>query len=346
VAYVLMGAGIPREIPGALDALACDQEATLKYSVAGATEADEFLLRFDPREIAEGPLPTLERPKFLAIVASNTLATSLARSATGHVDGFVVEAPTAGGHNAPPRGKLQLNGRGEPLYGKKDVVDLDKLAELGRPFWLAGSRAYPEALRDALQAGAAGIQVGTSFALCKEAGLDPTIRRKMMDGLRRGDIQVRTDPVASPTGFPFKVVENIGDGTLADPEGYQKRKRVCDLGYLRSAYKKEDGSVGLRCAAEPVDQFVKKGGELEATVGRKCLCNALMANIGLGQTRSDGYLEAALVTCGDDLTVGVKRLVERFGESYGAADVIAELMEPVEADPTLLPETSPEDASV
>ena len=30
-----------------------------------------------------------------------------------------------------------------------------------------------------------------------------------------------------------------------------------------------------------------KGGKVEDTVGRKCLCNALLANIGHAQTRKD-----------------------------------------------------------
>jgi hypothetical protein len=36
------------------------------------------------------------------------------------------------------------------------------------------------------------------------------------------------------------------------------------------------------------------------TVGRQCLCNSLVANIGLGQRRHDGYDEAPLLTAGDD----------------------------------------------
>lgn len=329
-AYVLMGAGIPREIPGVLDALARGDEATMKYSVMGATDQDNFRLRFDPKAFAPGPLPIVERPQFLAIIASTTLGASLMKRATGRIDGFVIEAPSAGGHNAPPRGRLQLSDAGEPLYGPKDEVDLARIADLGRPFWLAGSRARPEALRDALRRGATGVQVGTSFALCRDSGMDPKVRAKIMNGLRTGEVTVKTDPLASPTGFPFKVVEHL-EGTIADQDTYEKRNRVCDLGYLRSAYKKDDGTVGQRCPAEPQKHFVKKGGEVEATEGRKCLCNALMANIGLGQSRSSGYVEQALVTCGDDLTTGVARLVRKFGEGYGAQDVIADLMEPVRA---------------
>mgnify|MGYP000741757026 CR=1 FL=1 len=54
--------------------------------------------------------PPLARPRFLAIIASHALATMLARKATGKVDGFVVEGPTAGGHNAPPRVTASFGG--------------------------------------------------------------------------------------------------------------------------------------------------------------------------------------------------------------------------------------------
>ena len=75
------------------------------------------------------------------------------RRASGRVDGLVIESPTAGGHNAPPRGKLQLNAAGEPVYGERDQVNLAELRELGVPFWLAGGYGSPEKLRDALDAG-------------------------------------------------------------------------------------------------------------------------------------------------------------------------------------------------
>lgn len=96
--------------------------------------------------------------------------------------------------------------------------------------------------------------------------------------------------------------------------------RVCDLGYLREAIKREDGRILYRCAAEPVDAFVAKGGTAEATVGRRCLCNGLLSDIGLGQVRGVG-VEPPLVTSGDDLAS-----LARFGEHYGAAEVVEWLM--------------------
>ena len=323
VDYVLMGAGIPREIPGALDALADHRPASLKLHVEQEGPEDDSRIHFDPRTILPMELPPLKRPLFLAIIASVTLALALARKANGKVDGFVIEQPTAGGHNAPPRGALQLNERGEPIYGPRDEVDLQKIREIGLPFWLAGSYAEPGRLREALELGAAGVQVGTAFALCVESGLAPHIKESLIAAALGGQVSVFTDPNASPTGFPFKVAQL--NGSLSEAEVYAARPRNCDLGYLRTIYKRADGTLGFRCPAEPVDTFVKKGGDLAETVGRKCLCNGLMANVELPQQRDEGYPELPLVTAGDDLK-NLRRLLRPGASSYSAADVIEYLM--------------------
>jgi hypothetical protein len=134
-----------------------------------------------------------------------------------------------------------------------------------------------------------------------------------------GEARVRTDGRASPTGFPFKVVAWHGD-----PAADVARTRVCDLGFLRAPYRREDGAIGYRCASEPEEQFVAKGGAPEETPGRKCLCNGLHATIGLGQRRKDGAVEPPLVTSGDDLA----RLAEFLGgrTHYSAADAVRWLL--------------------
>jgi len=137
VDYVLMGAGIPLKIPGVLDRLSKHDAASYELQVTGAQSGDDTTMHFVPQEYWEGEVAELRRPNFIAIVASNTLAVTLVKKANGRVDGFVVEGPTAGGHNEPPRGKLQLTETGEPIYGERDVVDLEKMRELGLPFWLA-----------------------------------------------------------------------------------------------------------------------------------------------------------------------------------------------------------------
>ncbi len=318
VDYVLMGAGIPRAIPGLLDRLAAGEPAEQKIDVEGAGPADAHLVRFDPAAFFEGAAPRLSRPLFLAIVASATLALTLARKSSGHVDGFVVECELAGGHNAPPRGPLQLSARGEPVYGPRDVPELAKIRDLGLPFWLAGSYATPDKLAAALRLGATGIQVGTAFAFCDESGIEPGYTRRLIQASRAGAAKVFTDPAASPTGFPFKVAEL--PGTLSEPEVFAARERICDLGFLRQPYRQPDGSVGYRCAAEPVDDYVRKGGNLADTVGRKCLCNGLMATAGFAQVRA-GQPEPAIVTAGNEVT-DLVRLLPNGDDRYTAADVL------------------------
>ena len=235
----------------------------------------------------------------------------------------MVEGPLAGGHNAPPRGPLTLSELGEPVYGQRDLPDLTKIRELGLPFWLAGAYAHPDKLTEAGALGAAGIQVGTAFAFCEESGILPELKRRVCELSRSfGALRVRTDPLASPTGFPFKVLQLLG--TLSDETRALARQRICDLGYLRQAFQRADGSVGYRCAGEPVDDYVRKGGLAEETKGRLCLCNGLMATIGLGQNRAEGP-EAALVTAGDDI-VHLSRLMPPDRDSYRAADVIGWLL--------------------
>ncbi|MFW6170821.1 MAG: nitronate monooxygenase [Planctomycetota bacterium] len=322
VDYVLMGAGIPRAIPGILDRLAEGLPVELPVTVEGAGPGDQYRVRFDPVKFCNGRILPRERPKFLAIVSSHTLATMLARKATGHVDGFIVEGPTAGGHNAPPRGTLRLNEQGEPIYGSRDAANLEAIAALGRPFWLAGSHGSPDRVAEALTLGATGVQVGTAFAYCNESGLPESIRRQVIKLSRAGRLDVKTDPVASPTGFPFKVVELPGSNSETD--AYDQRDRVCDLGYLRTAYKKEDGSIGWRCGAEPVEAFLRKGGKPEETCGRKCVCNALMANIGLGQVRQ--AIEKPLITSGDDVKEICQLMPSSNAAGYAAEELVAYLL--------------------
>jgi nitronate monooxygenase len=114
-------------------------------------------------------------------------------------------------------------------------------------------------------------------------------------------------------------------GTASEQGVYEERKRVCDLGYLREPYNAPDGNIGYRCASEPVANYLAKGGKIEETVGRKCLCNALLTNIGHQQIRKDGSVESPLVTVGDDLNT-VAQFLAPGRTSYSAADVVESLL--------------------
>jgi nitronate monooxygenase len=179
-------------------------------------------------------------------------------------------------------------------------------------------------LQDALEQGAAGIQAGTAFAFSRESGLREDVKGTVIEQALAGSAAVFTDPRVSPTGFPFKVVQL--EGTWSDAAVYKARQTVCDLGYLREPYTMPDGRIGYRCAAEPVASYVAKGGDAADTVGRKCLCNALLANIGHPQLRDNGAVELPLVTAGDDLNV-VAQFVDPAVRSYSAADVVSALLQ-------------------
>ncbi len=328
VDYVLMGAGIPRDIPQLLDDLAEHRAIAFPVDVAGAA-AGEHTVDLDPVGILERELPPLARPVFIAIISAHILASYLVKEPHTRPDGFVIEGPTAGGHNAPPRGKLVVDESGQPVFGPRDDADVAKVAECGLPFWLAGGKGTPEGLAEAEAAGAAGIQVGTIFALSNESGLDPNLREGLVADAADGTLTVRTDRLASPTGFPFKVA-SVPE-TLSDPDQAEARPRMCDLGFLGTPFATKRGGVGYRCPSEPLDAFVRKGGDAADVEGRVCLCNALTANVGLPQVRPDGYVEQALVTLGNDLD-GPKRLAGMFPAGWSARQALAWLLgEPAHA---------------
>ena len=134
---VIMGAGIPREVPLALDNLSAGRPGTFKLSVKGDPQGDTPTVTLDPAEYGFSGTTT-PRPKFYPIVTSHVLAGAMLRKKSGEIDGFIIEGPTAGGHNAPPRGNYELDDLGQPVYGERDVCDLAEMRKLGLPFWLAG----------------------------------------------------------------------------------------------------------------------------------------------------------------------------------------------------------------
>jgi len=318
VDVVLIGAGIPNEVPEVINRLSAHQDVSLKITVSGASTGNQTRMVFSPRDSIRKKLPTLKRPRFLPIISSEILAKNIHKRTQGRINGFIVETSYAGGHNAPPRGKPELSPTGEPVYGPRDNVDFQKIKAIGLPFWLAGAWGTPEKLVEALSIGAHGIQAGTIFAFCKEAGLSEILKKLSIQSILAGKASIFTDANASPTQFPFKVL-NLKN-TLSERVEYFRRKRICDLGYLRDLFMKSDGSIGYRCPAEPVGAYIEKGGTAEKTTGKKCLCNALLSNIGLGQQRRDGHIEKALITAGTAID-SIKRLLTN-GLSYSASDVI------------------------
>ena len=96
---------------------------------------------------------------------------------------------------------------------------------------------------------------------------------------------------------------------------------------------KPDGEIGYRCAAEPVADFVAKGGTLAEAEGRKCLCNGLLAAVGLGQVRPTAagtageatWTEPPIVTAGAE-TAEIARFLKPGATSYTADEVLDRML--------------------
>jgi NAD(P)H-dependent flavin oxidoreductase YrpB (nitropropane dioxygenase family) len=296
VDYILIGAGIPAQVPQLLNEISQGNKVAMKVDVADTK--DKHYLHFDPRTLGVDNFP-IKRPLFLAIVTSHALVAYLNKDEETKPDGYVIEYHVAGGHNAPPRAKNHVNDEGEAVYNELDIPNLEKIHASGSPFWLAGGYATPDKVKEAISYGAQGVQVGSLFALAHESGFTDDNRSSILVSLADPTMRVMTDASASPTGFPFKVIQN--NQTLSNDNLYKERTRICDLGYLRTMFQREKGGIGYRCPAEPLDNYEFKNGEVDQAQGSKCLCNALMADIGLGQVRPDGRTEISLLTFGSDL---------------------------------------------
>ncbi|MCX6755543.1 MAG: nitronate monooxygenase [Candidatus Nomurabacteria bacterium] len=308
VDFITMGAGIPIKIPAVITAVQNWETASYPIPVLGKDgKKFDYVMSFNPQTFLGEKPYEINKPGFIPIISSNLLATLFTtKLPQGSVYGFVVEEPTAGGHNAPPRNKVE--------YGEKDFVNYEKLAELGLPFWIAGGYASPERLQWSLSMGAKGIQCGSIFALCEESGMNPKIRKQLRKFGFNGQLDIKTDFKVSPTDYPFKVAQL--NETLSEENVYSSRERICSQGGLIVLYEKENGSIGYRCPSEPVEKYLSKGGEVGDTIGRGCLCNGLLSTAGLGDS-----WEPPIVTLGDD-TSFLFELMEDENSSYGAIDAM------------------------
>lgn len=319
VTAIFIGAGIPLEEAKQIPRLAKGRQAQLRLNVEeNQTNQSEQTYHYtlDPADLFSSP-PTCSTPDFYPIVSTDALARILDRKLSDDlISGWVLERPAAGGHNAPPRNK-EYTEKGNPIYDEKDVPDLDRFRSLDAPFYLAGGYGHPEKLREALDLGADGVQVGSLFSLTEESGYAGEDTRQLIKAIHEDRVTITQDGQISPTGFPFNVIEQ--DGEPSAREKAEERNRICDLGYLRTPFIDKNGKVRGRCPAEPVENYVRKGGEKTKTKNRACLCNALLANIDLAQQRKNGP-EPQIFTGGkqlENLPLGSKD-----SPSYTAEDVI------------------------
>lgn len=319
VDYITMGAGIPMEIPQVIKNISQGQTAYYKVPVIGKN-IHEHIMELNPEKFFSEKFPALKKPGFIPIIASNLLAYRLmTRLPAGSIQGFVVERPSAGGHNASPKKPL-FDDNGEPIYGERDIVDYRQIAEFGLPFWIGGSCASPKKRQWAKSVGAIGIQVGSIFALCEESGMDINIKNRLKKSGYEGNLKIRTDSKVSPTGYPFKVA--CLDGTISKTAVYKARVRICDHKALAILYERADGSISCRCGAEPESDYIRKGGDINDTLDQGCLCSGLLATAGL---QIKNTIEAPIVTLGEDLSF-LRHVMTDVNSSYSAEDAINYLL--------------------
>lgn len=297
VDHVLVTGEVPRRFPVLIDRLVRHRAVSLPVPVDGAPEAGHNVT-LDPGALLGIDLDPLPRPQLLAVLAPADMPEVLDMDPDDRPDGLVIE-------------------------GETDQELRDRLAEAGLRYWLAGTAGTPEALVAARASGATGIRVESLASLSTDSDLAPELRSRLLALLRSGALEVRADRRVSPTGAPFTVAQV--PGTLSESDLAAARPRLCDLGYLRTPFANERGGVGYRCSAEPEHVAERKGVDPEETAGRGCLCNSLVAAIGLAQVRTDGYVEQPLVTLGLDLD-GAHRLVEQYPDGWTAAQAVAWLV--------------------
>lgn len=328
---VIVGAGNPDGLPAICSRLVNHERVNIDISVLYRESGEDFYVSLDPKQIAAGKfaLNPLHRPALLAIASLEGLVQMLAQSPSEAPDGFIIEHHTAGGHNAGPQGPIRLDELGQPIYSELDEPDLSVIRQIGLPFWLAGGYASRERIQQALAAGATGVQAGSVFALAEESGMKPSYRTAILNEIKKGagDTELVKTTLFSPTGFPFKVVQL--EGTLADDMVYAARSRVCDIGLLqqRGLSKPDaDGKRQLfqRCAAAPIEGFVKKRGLPHNTESRRCLCNGLLSTVGLAQG-TNLKEEPAIVTLGNHLD-SIRRLSHQGQYPYWVCDVVQDLL--------------------
>ena len=170
-------------------------------------------------------------------------------------------------------------------------------------------------------------------ALAQESGLKAEFRSAILNEFRQGtdEAELVLTTLFSPTGFPFKVAQL--PGTLAEKDVYDSRPRVCDIGLLQQrglskADANGDRRLFQRCPAGPIDGFIQKRGLPINTENRRCLCNGLLAAVGLGQDsekNSQRTEEPAIVTLGNHLD-GARRLSHQGQTPYWVQDVVEDIL--------------------
>ena len=250
------------------------------------------------------------------------------RKSNGRVDGFVVELPVAGGHNAPPRGQVTLNSRGEPIYGLRDERTCS-IADIGLPFCLAGGYASPEGLARAQGRAPAAFRWAPSSPSARNPASPRTPREThaLVATMPPASSPIRWPP---PPAFPSKSSKCPAHSpTPPFICGSRLRPRL-----LRSALptRRRHGRLPL---PGRTPRRLRQEGRRHRRHGRpQVFCNGLFGTLGMGGFAADGSAEPAIMISGDDihssrsLPLDRRNLRPPSGRLYGQQDVLGYLLAP------------------
>lgn len=165
-------------------------------------------------------------------------------------DAIVIEHPRyAGGH----LGAAKLDDVGDARFDFAQVLPaaqklFDDMGIAPIPLIVAGGINCPEKVREALALGAAGVQVGTPFAVAEEGDAHPNFKR-VLAGAGPGDIVT----FMSVAGLPARAVRTPWLAGYLEKEAVllrrAKQRRACTLGWDCLA------QCGLRDGRATMGQF-------------------------------------------------------------------------------------------
>lgn len=333
--YLAMGAGMPLQFPKLVRELAEGKRVEYLAKITGGRSASDYRMPFDPRRYLTGQASDPKPMDFLLIATTAEQVEGFMRTQEERdlPYGYIMENHFAGGHNAPPMGG-EAPAPGKPyVYSERDELNTAAMKKLGVRYWVAGDQASPQKLREALEHGARGVQLGSVLALADESNVLPQYRQAIVGAIvRHKPHDVFASPTTSPSGFPFNVVKL--PGTVAFTEVTESRRKICDIGKLVEITE-VNGQFATRCPAGPESAWEKAGGKPFRLRDQNCLCNSLFATIGLGQLRrgegSKIWSEPAEITLGSGETVNeaVRALVAAADQTgrklpgFSVSDVVA-----------------------
>ena len=317
------GRRYPEGDPGVLDALAEHKPASMKFDASGLPAGETEYLTLDPREHGADRDNAAQPPEVPADrLVAYAGGVAWRTRPTAKVDGFVFEAPRRGRTQRSPRGELQAERSRRADLRRCATSRLRKRARPRgfRSGW-PGDRLRGRACARRCTPEPPGFRWNACSPTAKSRGWRPRSRSRSWPAWRAREGARAHGSADLPDGFPRSRSSRWRAADSRTPTA--SASAISATSAPRSAIWR--GSLDYRCPAEPVEDFVAKGGTRSPRPkGAAASATRLLANIGHGQARPEGVDEKPLLTSGDDLVSIWKHLGER--ARYAASDVVDYLL--------------------